>query len=135
VHADGIAYDRAKDLIYYQALTGRTLYRIAGAALRSPEMDDQALAELVTTVAQSGASDGLLSDGADGVFISAIEEDAIKRWSPSGEVEVVVQDPLIAWPDSFALGPDGGLYVSTSQIHRGPNPPEPYRILKVSGWQ
>jgi sugar lactone lactonase YvrE len=135
VHADGIAYDRVEDFIYYQALTGRTLYRVAGAALRDMSLDDAALAAVVEIVAGSGASDGLLWDGVDGIIISAIEEDAIKRWSPSGGVEIVVQDPLFAWPDSFALGPDGGLFVTTSQIHRGPNSAEPYRILKINGWQ
>jgi sugar lactone lactonase YvrE len=135
VHADGIAYDRVGDFVYYQALTGRTLYRIAGAALRDPSIDEEALGAVVETVAESGASDGLLWDGAGGVFISAIEDDAVKRWSPATGIETVITDPTIAWPDSFALGPDGGLYVTTSQIHRGPSPPEPYRILKITGWQ
>jgi sugar lactone lactonase YvrE len=132
VHADGIAYDRARDLVYYQALTGRTLYRISGAALRDPALDEAALAERVETVVASGPSDGLLWDGADGIFISAIEDDAVKRWRPEG-VETVIADPILAWPDSFARGPDGSLYVTTSQIHRGPNPPEPYRLLRITG--
>ena len=134
VHADGIAYDVTNDLIYYQALTGRTLYRISGAALRDSSLDDEALAAMVETVAESGPSDGLLWDGTDGIFISAIEDDAIKRWSPEGGVETVIADPRIAWPDSFAFGPDGALYVTTSQIHRGPNPPEPYRVLRITGF-
>jgi sugar lactone lactonase YvrE len=74
-----------------------------------------------------------LWDGAEGIFISAIEDDAVKRWSPGGGVETVIADPRIAWPDSFAFGPDGALYVTTSQIHRGPNPPERYRVLRISG--
>jgi len=134
VHADGIAYDRANDLVYYQALTGRTLYRVPGAALRDPSLDDAALGLLVENVAQSGPSDGLLWDGQDGVFISAIEDDAVKRWSPGSGVETVITDPRIAWPDSFALGPEGGLYITISQIHRGPNPPEPYRVLRLIGF-
>lgn len=134
VHSDGIAYDAANDAVYYQALTGRTLYRVAGAALRDPAVDDTALAASVETVAQSGSSDGLLWDRKDGVFISAIEEDAVKRWSPEGGVATIFADPRIAWPDSFALGPGGALYVTTSQIHRGPNPGEPYRILRITGW-
>jgi len=132
VHADGIAYDRVGDFVYYQALTGRTLYRIAGAVLRDSSLDEEALGAMVDTVTSSGASDGLLWDGADGIFISAIEDDAVKRWSPDRGVKTVFQDPRIAWPDSFALGPDGGLYVTTSQIHRGPNPPEPYRVLRIT---
>ncbi len=134
VHADGIAYDPVSDMVYYQALTGRTLYRISAAALRDPSLDDAALAAMVERVAESGSSDGLLWDGSDGIFISAIEDDAVKRWSPSG-VETVIADPTIAWPDSFARAPDGALFVTTSQIHRGPNPPEPYRVLRITRLQ
>jgi sugar lactone lactonase YvrE len=133
VHADGVAYDRTNDLVYYQALTGRTLYRISGAAPREPWLEDNSLAALVETVAESGPSDGLLWDGTDGILISAIEDDAIKRWSPAGGAEFVFEDPMIAWPDSFARAPDGVLYVTTSQIHLGPNPPEPYRVLRITG--
>jgi len=133
VHADGIAYDAMNDLVFYQALTAETLYRISAAALREPWLDDSSLANLVEVVAQSGPADGLLWDGRDGIFISAIEDNAIKHWSPTGGVAYVVEDPVIAWPDSFARGSDGALYVTTSQIHRGPNPPEPYLILRVTG--
>ena len=133
VHADGIAYDPKKDLVYYQALTGKTLYRISGAALREPWLEDGSLSQMVETVTASGPSDGLLWDGIDGIFISAIEDDAIRHWSPAGGVAYVFGDPLTAWPDSFARGPDGALFVTTSQIHRGPNPPDPYRILRITG--
>jgi sugar lactone lactonase YvrE len=134
VHADGIAYDRTNDLVYYQALTGHTLYRIAGAALRDSSLNDAALGLEVENVVQSGPSDGLLWDGADGILISGIEDDAVKRWRPGSGVETILGDPRIAWPDSFAIGPDGGLYITTSQIHRGPNPPEPYRVIRLTGF-
>jgi sugar lactone lactonase YvrE len=134
VHADGIAFDVDHDVVYFQALTGRTMYRVTGKALRDPTLTDEDLASSIETVAQSAPSDGLLWDRADGVFIAAIEDDAVKRWSPRDGVTTVIADPRIAWPDSFALGPDGALYLTTSQIHRGPNPPEPYRILRVTGF-
>lgn len=133
VHADGIALDPAGDTLYYQALTGRTLYRIATRWLRDPHQTEQELADKVEILGKTGAADGL-EFGADGrVYISALEEDAIKAVVPGRQAEIVVQDPQLAWPDSFAFGPDGSLYVTTSQIHRGPNPPEPYRIFRLGG--
>ena len=77
----------------------------------------------------SGVSDGLLWTE-QGVLVSALEEGAIKRVTPDGEVSTVVQDPRIIWPDSFAQGPDG-VYFTTAQIHLGLEPPTPYRILRL----
>jgi sugar lactone lactonase YvrE len=84
----------------------------------------------VERFAESGVSDGLLFT-ADGIYVSALEEGSIKLVNTEGQVETIVRDPRIIWPDSFALGPDGGIWFTTSQIHLGPQPPSPYRILKV----
>jgi sugar lactone lactonase YvrE len=132
VHADGIALDPDGGWLYYQALTGRTMYRVPTKALRKESFGHEKLAGRVETVAQSGVSDGLLFTPA-GVYISALEEDAIKLVDRHGTVRLVIQDPRIAWPDSFAHGPDGAIYFTTSQIHLGPNPPSPYRVLKFGG--
>ena len=131
VHADGIALDADGDYLYYQALTGRTLYRIKARWLRDPHLTVQELAGKVEMVGKTGAADGL-EFGPDGrVYLSALEENAIKAVVPGGTAEIVVQSPELAWPDSFAFGPDGSLYVTTSQINRGPKPPEPYKIFKL----
>jgi len=64
VHSDGIALDENDGWLYYQALTGRTMYRVPAKALRETLRDEPfdpaKLAEKVKVVAQSGVSDGLL---------------------------------------------------------------------------
>ncbi len=131
VHSDGIALDPEGRHVYYQALTGRSLYRIETSWLRDAAMAAPDLHAKVELVGATGAADGI-AFGRDGyLYLTAIEEDAIKRVRPGGEVEVVIQDPALAWPDSFAVGPDGALYVTTSQIHRGPEPGEPYRVFRL----
>lgn len=130
VHADGIALDAVEGCLYFQALTGRTLYRVPTAALRDSSPDVEHLAASVERYAESGVSDGLLfSHG--GIYVSALEEGSIKIVDSGGAVRTVVKDPRIIWPDSFAKGADGCIYFTTSQIHLGPNPPSPYRILKI----
>lgn len=130
VHSDGIALDQEGGWLYYQALTGRTMYRVPTAALRDEALPADKLAAKVERFADSGVSDGLLY-AHGGVYVSALEENAIKHVDKSGRVVTVVTDERIVWPDSFALGPEGSVWFTTSQIHLGPNPPTPYRVLKL----
>jgi sugar lactone lactonase YvrE len=60
---------------------------------------------------------------------------------PKGnQLSTVVSDDRLSWPDSLAWGPDGGLYVTASQIHNMPRfnggkdmRTTPYRLYKVIG--
>ncbi len=132
VHADGLALDPSGAYLYYQALSGRTLYRIATAALRDPALSAADLAARVEKVGETGAADGILF-GPDGkLYLSAVEDDAVKRFDPATKtVELVVRDPRLAWPDSFATGPDGSLYLTICQLHRMPEPGGPWRIFRI----
>lgn len=131
VHSDGIALDTANAMLYYQALTGRHLYRIGTRYLLDQSLSEEQLAAHVETVGKTGASDGIIY-GPDGrIYLSAIEENAVKAVDADGNIETIVSDSLLAWPDSFAFGPDGSLYVTTSQIHRGSDLETPYRLYKI----
>ena len=130
VHSDGIALSADKKTLYFQALRGRTLFSIATDLLRDADANPLKLTAMVKVVAEVGGSDGLVFLD-DHVYLTSLEQDAITRVSvEDGEQEVVVADPLIAWPDSFALTRDT-LYFTTAQIHRGADPGEPYRIFAI----
>ncbi len=134
VHSDGIALN-TDGYVYYQALTADTLYRIPVLDLNNPAIDDEVLAAKIETVAEVGPSDGLLAGPNGEVYLSSLELNAIRAYLPNGEIVVVHEDPQIAWPDSFAMGPDGMLWVTASKIHPQPEPGEPFTILKTTPWQ
>lgn len=131
IHADGIALSRDGEWLYWQALTGSTLFRIRTSWLREPQGPPPV--ELVGTTV---VSDGLEIDAAGNIYFAALERDSIIRRSPDGQMTPLAQGPEIAWPDSFAWHPDGWLYVTTAQIHRTPPfaasmPAEPFRLLRI----
>ncbi len=132
VNSDGLALDPAGEFLYYQALSGRTLYRVPTAALRDARLSAAQLGAKVEKMGETGAADGFLFGPDSKLYLSAVEEDAVKRFDPATRrVETVVRDPRLAWPDSFAAGPDGSLYLTICQLHRMPQPAGPWRIFRI----
>ncbi|HLO25667.1 MAG TPA: L-dopachrome tautomerase-related protein [Geobacteraceae bacterium] len=121
IHADGLAVDAEGTYLYYHALTARTLYRIKTSFLKDPRIPDAVVSDQVENVAVTGAVDGMLMDHNDNLYLTALEENAIKRYRPDSRVlDTIVRDERIQWPDSLAISPDDYLYVTASQIHRMP---------------
>ncbi|NIO29720.1 MAG: hypothetical protein GTO29_14335 [Candidatus Latescibacteria bacterium] len=131
VHSDGIAYVPKRDHVYFQALTGRTLYAIDAAILRDTEASAEKVAAAVKAVLKHRPVDGILAGPDGAIYLSNLEQSAIDRWSPGAEVERLVGDERLVWPDSFSLTADGWLHVATSQIHLGPQPDTPYLVLRI----
>ncbi|MFC1799830.1 SMP-30/gluconolactonase/LRE family protein [Candidatus Eisenbacteria bacterium] len=131
VHSDGLALTSDGKYLYYQALTGRTLYRIETRWLRDESLSAQQLGKKVESMYETGPADGIAFGDDRYLYITAIEDNAVKKFVRLGTVETIAEDPRLKWPDSIARGPDGYLYVTTSQIHLGPNPDEPYRLFKL----
>jgi sugar lactone lactonase YvrE len=119
--ADGIAFDKEGGWLYYHPLTGKTMYRIKTKYLLDESLTPVQLGTKVENLGTTPKPDGMLEGSAGIVYLTAIEENAIARFDPrSRNTMVVVQDKRLQWPDTMAWGPDGKLYVTTSQIHRMP---------------
>ncbi len=118
--ADSISISPKGDYLYWQPLTGKTLYRIATTALTDASMSQADLAKKVEKAGDNEPNDGLWTDSSGRLFFTAIQDDAIKTMEPDGKRTTLVADPRLRWPDTFAQGPDGTLYVTNSDITDSP---------------
>jgi sugar lactone lactonase YvrE len=157
IHSDGLALSPDASYLYWQALTGRTLYRIRTEVLRDRSLSESQVAAAVEKVGTTVVTDGMDMDTNGILYFTALEKDAIAFVAPPDieaaakataanpaapaavNVQTLVQDPRIAWPDSFALGAGKDLYFTTAQIHRtawftpdGTMPQTPYLIFKTT---
>src|SRR5215208_7677065 len=66
-------------------------------------------------VAETEPTDGLWIDGRGRLYLSAIEQDAVKV-RDGDRITTLVQDKRLRWPDTFSEGPDGSVYVTSSRI-------------------
>jgi hypothetical protein len=63
-------------------------------------------------------ANGLESDDAGRIYLTGSEQNAILRRHPDGQLETVVHDPRLLWPDTMSVATDGYLYVTANQLHR-----------------
>jgi Major royal jelly protein len=121
VHVDGIALHPTEPFIYYKALTGLTLYRIPVDALVDESLDPAALGKLVQTVAITEPCGGIEFDATGNLYITAVEEDAIKVLRPgSTRLEFFARATNFTWPDTIAVSQAGDLIFTASQLHLMP---------------
>lgn len=115
--ADGIALSLDGETLYWQAIKGKTLYSVPTSALRSSA---SGLASLVKKVGDNGPADGLEIARHDGrMYVTSPEDDSVKArdlGKPDATLVTVVHDARLRWPDTFAEGPDGTMYVTSSHI-------------------
>ena len=115
--ADGIALSPDGDWLYWQAIKGKTLYRIETTALEDASVTDEALALKVQRVGENGVADGLLFTRDGRMIVTAPEQNALLvREGDKNPTEWIKDDARLRWPDTLSEGPDGAVYVTTSRI-------------------
>ena len=117
-NVNGIALTDDFKYFYYRAINQTKLYRIDTEYLRNPALSSAEVASHVEVMAETGVSHGMTSDAKGNVYLTDSPNKAVRYVSPDRQLKTLARDSRFLWPDSFAVGPDGYLYLTAAQIHR-----------------
>lgn len=117
-NVNGIALTADGKYLYYRPITQTKLFRIATQYLLDTKLSPGEVASHVETMGETGVSHGMIADAAGNVYLTDSQDKSVRRFTPAGRLETLVRDDRLLWPDSFAVGADGYLYLTAAQIHR-----------------
>ena len=115
--SDGVAISPDGKRLYYTPNAGHYLYSVSTDALWDRSVTEDAVAATVRNLGQKGVNDGLSEDTRNRVYITDYGSNAITRRLPSGEIETVVRDGRLLWPDTLWIH-GGYLYITANQLNR-----------------
>lgn len=115
-----ISIDPNFEFVYFGTVNGSEVFRIPAASLANATLDDAALSAQIEHYADKRPSDGFIVDGQGRVYSGDVEASAIGVATPEGYEVIAQDDTLLSWPDGFAFGPDGTLYITQNQLHKHP---------------
>ena len=115
---DGLVLDSNNDYLYYASISADQLYRSPYASLVDASLSPSQLASVVEAVGEKTMTDGLAMDTQGNVYLSDLENSAIVRKLPTGELQTLLKSASIRWPDGFSFGPEGYLYFTCSSLQQ-----------------
>jgi sugar lactone lactonase YvrE len=116
IPVDSIALDAQGEWLYYGPLSGDRMYRVRTSDLNDTTLSPKELGAKVQDYGPKTISDGLSMDTAGNVYISDPEHSAVLILTPERQLETLLKDARLRWPDGFSFGPDGWLYVTASSL-------------------
>ena len=128
--ADSLALTTDGKALYWQALTGHTLYAADTASLQGGQPKVRAVSSTMVADGYWIARDGRF-------YTTSPEDNSVKLRRPDHSLQNVVQDERLLWPDSMAEMADGSLLVTASDIQdmamwhdKGSTRTQPYRLFR-----
>lgn len=114
-HSDAIALSPDGNYLFYQPIAATKLYRVKTEDLRNPSGHPTP-----EVYSETFPLDGIWMDSKQNIYLSNVQANGVSRLTPDKKIELLVSDPRLQWPDTFAEGPDGSIYVSASHINDSP---------------
>lgn len=110
-----ITIDQNYEYVYFGALNGRTIYRVPAASF---DGDGSSVVDSIEKHSEKSFSDGMTIDNAGNIYVADIEANAVGHSTPEGFSTIAPVPEGESWPDGFAFGTDGYLYVTVNQLDR-----------------
>ncbi len=115
---DPITIDPESEWLYYGPSQGSSLWRIRTEDLVDESLSENDLSSRIERYGDRPVCDGITVDGAGNIYITDVTSYAVGVIEPSGEYRILYRDEsLLVWPDGMSFGPDGYIYVASSQLH------------------
>lgn len=111
---DGLAV--GPDWIYFGAINGSGLYRVAIADVRNEALSDGELAARVERYSPKPLSDGMSLDEDGNVYVTDVEHNSVYIVGVDRKPRTLLRSPRIRWPDALSIGPAGRIYVADSAL-------------------
>lgn len=117
-HSDGI--ELRDGYLYYHALTGYHLYRVATAALTNESFSAAELEREVHDLGRTPAPDGMVFDQKGNLVMADLEHNAIVAREPNGKIRTILRDPNLKWADTFTVDIQNRLIFTDSRLTEAP---------------
>jgi sugar lactone lactonase YvrE len=121
LQSDGIALTPNGEWLYYKPLTDNKLYRIRTEFLRDEAFSEDQREAAVEDLGRFAVTDGMIFDPNGNLYLGDYQNYKLVRITPAHQLEDVVSDERLIWPDSYSISTDDYLYISCSQINKQPD--------------
>ena len=110
-----IAIDPDFEYVYFGALNGRTIYRVAADSFD----DDEKLTSGIEKFGTKSFCDGMAVDGNENVYITNVEKTEIGVFNKKDGFKTLATLPEgQSWPDGLYVANDGYVYGTVDQLNR-----------------